>query len=117
MRYTSFIIPFLFLFISCGDKKEEKIIIPDGVLSKKKFVRVTCDLALAESASALNIKNVPSEKYDSVYAFNVFKEHEITKQQYDTSIYFYAQQPKLYKELLDSVLSRLSRKQSDAQAK
>jgi hypothetical protein len=47
----------------------------------------------------------------------VFKEHEITKQQYDTSIYFYAQQPKLYKELLDSVLSRLSRKQSDAQAK
>jgi hypothetical protein len=115
MKYSCLLIVLVLILPACNEKSEEKITIPRHVLPRKKFIRVTCDLALAESASALNIKNVGSEKYDSVYAFNVFKDNSTSKQQYDTSISFYAEHPKLYKELLDSVLSRLSREQSKLQ--
>ena len=105
------------LFYQCGQKEEdENIVIPNYVLSNEQFVKVTYDMALAESAAALNIKNVQSTQYDSVYSFNPFKDNKVSKQQYDTSVYFYSQHPKLYKKILEEVLAKLSEAQSKKQS-
>lgn len=105
------------LFYQCGQKEEdENLVIPNYVLPHEQFVKITYDMALAESASALNIKNIQSAQYDSAYAFNPFKENKVSKQQYDTSIYFYSQHPKLYKKILEEVLAKLSETQSKKQS-
>jgi hypothetical protein len=105
------------LFYQCGQKEEdENLVIPNYVLPHEQFVKVTYDLALAESASALNIKNIQSPQFDSVYAFNPFKDNKISKQHYDTSVYFYSQHPKLYKKILEEVLAKLSEAQSKKQS-
>lgn len=105
------------LLTNCKAKEEEeKPLIPPYVLKEEVFIKVTCDLALAESAANLNIKNVGAHQMDSTYAFNPFKENNIQKKDYDTSVMFYSQYPKLYKKLLDDALNRLSVIQSKKQA-
>jgi Domain of unknown function (DUF4296) len=105
------------LFYQCGQKEEdENLVIPNYVLPHEQFVKITYDMALAESASALNVKNIQSAQYDSTYAFNPFKDNKVSKQQYDTSIYFYSQHPKLYKKILEEVLAKLSETQSKKQS-
>ncbi|MCW3077381.1 MAG: hypothetical protein JWO32_1990 [Bacteroidetes bacterium] len=95
---------------SCSN--EEEIKIPENILSKEQYTRVLTDLALAESAANLNIKNVRIEKTDSTYAFDPLKENNISKARYDSSALYYAEHPELYKEVYDEVLKRLSEMQS-----
>lgn len=104
------------LFTFCKAKEEEKPAIPSYVLTEEVFIKVTCDLALAESAANLNIKNIGAHQMDSAYAFNPFKDNTIQKKDYDTSVHFYSKHPKLYKKLLDEALNRLSVIQSNRQA-
>ncbi len=105
------------LFFQCGQKEEdENLVIPHYVLPHEQFVKITYDMALAESASALNIKNSQSVQFDSVYAFNPFKDNKVSKQQYDTSVFFYSQHPKMYKQLLEEVLAKLAETQSKRQS-
>jgi hypothetical protein len=73
---------------------------------------VICDLTLAESAATLNVKNVPFEKFDSVYAFNPLLDRKISREQYDTSLYFYSRHPELFKEVYQLSLEKLSKFQS-----
>lgn len=117
LKKSTWVIAWLGLGIGCKDKTQEKatLIIPAYVLTEDVFIKLTADLALAESAASLNVKNVSSQQNDSAYAFNPFKEHGITKKQYDTSVYFYARHPQLYKQLLEKALNRLSLLQSKKQ--
>jgi hypothetical protein len=100
----------LFLFFgflsSCSDKDE--IVIPSYVLSQEKMEKILVDFSLAESAAAININNVLPQHYDSAYAFDVLKENQVSKNDYDTSIYFYSRHPDLYKQLYEAVLERIA---------
>lgn len=107
--------PLVFLLIFAGIvscSSEEEIKIPANILSKEEYTRVLTDLALAESAANLNIKNVKMEKTDSTYAFDPLMENKISKAKYDSSSLYYAEHPELYKEVYDEVLKRLSEMQS-----
>ncbi len=117
LKKSTWAIALLWLGFGCKDKSQENaaLIIPSYVLAEDVFIKLTADLALAESAASLNVKNVSSQQNDSVYAFNPFKEHGIAKKQYDTSVYFYSQHPQLYKQLLEKALNRLSVLQSKKQ--
>jgi hypothetical protein len=97
-------------FFSCSDDNEVKI--PSGVLDKEEYVSVLTDLALAESAANLNVKNVRIEKLDSTYAFDPLKEHHISSEKYNATARFYAEHPDLYKEVYEEVLKRLSELES-----
>ncbi len=103
MRYLSIFL--VISFMSC-DQQQEKI--PEGVLDKEKFIEVLKDKALAEAALNVNVKNIPGEKFDSVYNFSVYKENDITKAQYDSTMKYYSSKPGEFKELMETVLEKLN---------
>lgn len=104
MKQTILFLSIVF-FVSCKQNVEE---IPKDVIDKEKFIEVLKDKALAEAALNVNVKNVPGEKFDSVYNFSVYKENDITKAQYDSTMKYFSSRPGEFKELMESVLEKLN---------
>lgn len=98
-------------FTGCSDK-EDRVKIPDNVLSEEKYIKLLVDFSLAESAGNLNVKNLSGVTFDSAYAFNPLKENNISRAQYDTTIAFYSKHPRLYKKIFEEVLTTLSKMQA-----
>jgi hypothetical protein len=101
-----FIIPILFL-MSCN-QANQAVAIPKEVIDKEKFIEVLKDQALVEAILNTNVKNVDGSKFDSVYNFNVYKENNITKAQYDSTVKYYSAKPEEFKLIMESVLERLN---------
>ena len=104
-----FVVLAIFIF-SCTNN--ESVEIPANIIPRETFTQILVDFALAESAANMNIKNVPFNNTDSVYAFNPLKENHITKEQYDTTLAFYSSHPELYKEIYEEVLIKLNAMQT-----
>lgn len=101
----------VFVAFSCSEKQEVVVVVPENVLDKEKFSDLICDFTLAETAANINIKKVDGQKFDSVYAFNPLLEHNISKNTFDTTIYFYSHNPTLFKEVYELSLEKLSKMQ------
>ncbi len=96
-----------FLWSSCGKKVSSNIEVPPNILNEEQFAKVLMDFSLAESASNTNIKNVPFQKTDTVYAFDPLKENGVRKGQYDSTIFFYSQNSASYKKIYENVLEKI----------
>jgi len=110
MRYKGLL--FLSLLLGSVSCKEDENIIPPHVLDREKFSDVIVDFTLAESAAGINVLNVQGQKIDTVYSFNPLLDNNITKAQFDTSLYFYSHHPKLFREVYEVTLEKLSRMQA-----
>ena len=104
MRY--FLIAFfLFLFQSCLNKDK----IPSNVLPLKKMQLVLWDLLRADELigskiskdSSLDIKDKSIEMYEQV-----FRIHNITKNEFQKSVDYYQTRPDLLRVILDSISSQ-----------
>ena len=105
------IITLTFILGACtGNEKE--VSVPENVLDKEKFSDVVVDFTLAESASGINILNVQGGKGDTVYAFNPLVDNNVKRETFDTTVYFYSHNPKLFKEVYELVLEKLSKLQA-----
>jgi hypothetical protein len=104
------ILSIAFFFSCAGKKKEEKL--PSYVLDKEKFSDLICDFTLAEGAVGMNIKSLPGNKMDSVYAFNPLKDNKVTRKDFDTSMYYYCRHPELFKEVYQLALEKMSKFQA-----
>lgn len=102
-----FIILSAFSLLSCAPT-EEKIEVPPTILSQEKMVEILTYCYMAEGAAGINIKNVPSEKFDSAYLFNPFKDNKLRKSLFDSSIVFYSKYPQTLKVIYENVLDSLS---------
>lgn len=110
MNYKGLLLMSLLLGgVSC---KEDENIIPPHVLDREKFSDVIVDFTLAESAAGINVLNVPGQKVDTVYSFNPLLDNNITKAQFDTSLYFYSHHPKIFREVYEITLEKLNRMQA-----
>jgi len=114
MRLRLFICtPLLALALaSCKPEPEEIVAVPQGLLTPDEIVPVLTESYLAESASGLNVLNVPGNKFDSVYVFDPLKDNNIQRAQLDSSLAFYSKHPKMLKSIFDKVLERMSRIQA-----
>jgi hypothetical protein len=104
MRY--FIIAcFLFLFQSCLNKDK----IPSNVLPPKKMQLILWDMLRADEYisnnvakdSTLNTKDKSIELYEEV-----FRIHNITKNEFQKSLDYYQSRPDLLRVILDSISSQ-----------
>jgi hypothetical protein len=95
-------------FTRCGSSEVDEIKAPSNILTESLFTKVLVDFALAESAANLNIKNVPNNRYDTVYAFDPLKENHISRSKYDSTLIFYTRNAKLYRKIYEGVLASLS---------
>jgi len=100
------------VLVSCKPTSEENEPIPSNVLPEEKFVALLTDAYLAEGASGINVKNANGQSFDSVYLFNPFRDHGISREQFDSSLVFYSQHPKKLKIVYEKVLEKLSEYQS-----
>lgn len=103
MRY--FLIVFVFLLTACSEPKADK---SQNIIEEEKLIEVLKDQAMIESALNLNIKNVSGAQFDSAYNFNVYKENNITKAQYDSTLKYYSSKPGELKRIMEIVLERLN---------
>lgn len=111
MKRTFHILAVIF-FTACGGEEKEEIDIPDHVLDKERFSELIVDFSLAESAATVNILNVPGQRGDTVYAFNPLLDNNIKRATFDTTLYFYSHHPKLFKEVYELALEKLSKMQA-----
>jgi hypothetical protein len=94
--------------LACKPKKEDSI--PENILPKEKMIPVLADVQVLESLMSLNMLQVSDVSKDTVLFYDIFKNNNITKKQYDESMIFYKDHPLLLNEIYDSVLVRLSDK-------
>lgn len=69
---------------------------------------VFVDYTLIESTINLNIKGANDQNFDSLYNFNVFKKHNVSKAQYDSTLKYYSAKPEEFKEIMERVLERMN---------
>lgn len=99
----------LVLCASCGVRDEENEPEPDYILKEEVFIDMLTDCYLGEGAAGINVKNVTGVRFDSAYLFNPFKDRQVSRQQFDTTIVWYSRHPKKLKEVYDKLLENLSR--------
>ena len=110
MMYTILTKLFLFSFFlfSCAPKNDAEEVVPETLLTEEQLVNVLTDAYLAEGASGINVKNVPGEKFDSVYIFNPLKDNNIDKIKFDSTMAYFTRHPKKLKVIYDKVLEKMS---------
>ncbi len=75
------------------------------------------DIHLLEATINLNGGNtskISAIKNDTaIYKMDVFKKHNISKEQYKESFYFYTQHPEFFTEVYQLILNNLSKMQAE----
>ncbi len=99
------------LFSACEDQKQKT---PDYLLSEDKMVAVIIDMHLIETAN--NLKLIPE---DSIYQkdfSSIFATHEVTKEAYDSSLFYYVTKTDRMDKIYDKVLEDLYELESEVKA-
>jgi hypothetical protein len=107
MRSAALILCILF-FSACATGDDAS---PENILPKEKMAKVMVDMQLLEAS--LNLNNFHGQKVDhtgSIASLNldVFRKHDITKDQYDSSFEYYCRHPQELSEVYQLVLNELS---------
>jgi hypothetical protein len=95
-----------FALITCSEKKTE---IPDSVIGKEKMTLMLTDLCLMEGA--INVANInPANHKTLALKFNLYKQHNVTRQQFDSSLIYYCRHMDDFREIQAKVLEELNKK-------
>lgn len=103
------IVPLVFL-ISCSEQKPES---PSDLIPRKELVTIMIDMYLAD-AQAQSMITTDIEEATNVlpYYKHVLEKHDVTLEQFNTSIRYYGRDKNelyaIYEEVLDSLNVRLS---------
>jgi hypothetical protein len=112
MKPAFFLLIFSLAIASC---KKPEVKVPANVLKKEQMVPILADVHIAQAAAVMNQVS-DSTRYPLPDMLKyIFKIHHTTKAQYDSSISFYTQHPEIMKEIYDSVITELSKKQGEVQ--
>lgn len=94
------------LILSCSDA--------DYILSEKKIVRVIIDMHIADAIQTDRNMKVLIDDFKSIDFYkSVFEKHNITKEQFDSSIHYYTKRPEEYQRIYEKVFSEMSKMESD----
>ena len=106
------IVVVLFVALLFGCRPEEKSVPPPAnLLPRDKMVKVLVDMNILEAAVRFN--TIREKKIsDSLFYFNIYKAHNITREQYDASMQYYSRDPDVIISIMDEVINELSRKQA-----
>ena len=113
MKKIPFIILMFLMIVSCGpdivmDKQGE------NVLDREKFTELMVDVQVLEAAYSIHFQRADtSRKQMAAYYAQVLELHNVTQEQFKSSIQWYALHPELMEEIYSDVGERLSRKKAD----
>lgn len=95
---------------SCGEKQEKK---PAYLLEEEKMVSVMVDLHLIETAHNLKVMEADTNnaQYEQ-FMSSIFVSNEVSKEQFDSSLFYYSTRTEEMNVIYDKVLERLSELES-----
>ncbi len=96
----------LFFSFSCNTAKEE--LPPADLIAKEQMASLLADLALTEATLNLNADESPLKQNDSTLIFNTYKQHRVSRQQYESSMSYYSKHPKEFGEIYSLVIDTLN---------
>jgi hypothetical protein len=103
---------FAFIILSCTKPQVE---IPAGILKKEQLVPILADVHIAQAASVMNAASDSTRYSLSELMKYIFKIHNTTQAQYDSSVGFYTHHPEIMEQIYDSVITELSKKQGEVE--
>lgn len=136
MRYISLL--FILLLSACSGDEPEALKKPDDLIPEEKMVLVLTDVHMLEGALAvrsnsasemrnpvnpMNLRKDPSvvplpiNPKNALQYYDIFKKHEVTREQYEKTMSWYTSNPDQLNEIYDKVLVELTRRQSEEQSK
>ncbi len=89
---------------------------PKEVLNRKKMERLMYDVYIAEATIQNDYHFFNSPEKKEAYINEVFREHNVTQNRWDTSLSWYSDRIDLYLKMNDSVKARLKRAQDEVDA-
>ena len=102
MRHIPFCICMLFLaacIMACGVER------PKGILSDKEMEEVLYDY---HAAKVLGDNEPSSQKYKTtIYYMSVFRKHNITEEQFDSTLAWYSKNPETFNKVYQKVIKRI----------
>ncbi len=105
------LIAFVLLVFSCKQKGVET---PGNILEKKELVNVQVDLYLVEAAHNMNVLKIDSADTEYKTLFEtVMKKHNVTREDYESSLRYYAIDNESLNEIYDSVLVKLTKLENE----
>jgi len=96
---------------SCNTKKE----LPAGVLDQAELINVIIEVELAQALIKLKFNTTDTIINQKEIFDDVFIKMNIAESQFNTSLSYYSQQPKILLEIYEEVIVRLSKKQAENQ--
>jgi len=102
----------LLFFVSCNTDtgKVEK---PTDLLDKNKMSAVLTDITLMEAAANIQVAQNANAPIEENIKFNVYKQHMISRKQFETSLKYYSANAKEFKEVYDIVLQNLNKRKGN----
>jgi hypothetical protein len=112
LRQSGLILLLLVAAVSCRGK-HGRYIIPE-----KKFLEVLVDIHLADGMAMDNMRYNEKFVFDSASLYeSVFSKHEVTREQFDSTMQYYSAHPDDFQELYNILTSRLKRMEDDLRVK
>ncbi|MFL5754523.1 MAG: DUF4296 domain-containing protein [Bacteroidia bacterium] len=98
----------VWITVSCS-QPEVIVQVPKDVLPKEKMAAVLCDLSVMEAG--INVSRFNAANATDSLRFNIYRQHNISRRDYDSSIAFYSRHPEEFKKVYELVIEKLSRLQ------
>jgi hypothetical protein len=112
LRLSSIFLLTLMLFVSCS-KDVEQIETPKDLLDKNKMADVLTDISLMEAAANVQLTQNTNANIEETLKFNIYKQHNISRTQYEANLKYYSASTAEFKEIYDIVLQNLNKQKGN----
>ncbi len=102
MKFITFSIVAILLFVGCSNRKKY-------IIDNEKFVDILTEVHMADGVMAiknLNDRALPNQSNQSYYNY-IYKKYNVTKDQFDSTLFYYGRQPDAFKKISKLVKDRI----------
>jgi len=113
MKSKPYIIVLAIILFSHTACKEEKKTLPKDIISKERMVEVITELELVQALSKLKFTSKETVKNRELLFQEIFNEFNITEEQFNNSLKYYAQTPIELSKLYDQAIGKIYKIQAE----
>jgi hypothetical protein len=109
-------IPIIFLLVcACKDKFP---VIPKGVIGVEKMKAIMVDMHVADAVAETKAQMGGDERtLTQSYHAQIFKNHDVTREDFLKSFKFYESEPVLLNRMYDEILAEISKREAEVAKK
>ena len=108
MKRLWLLIPVLLVTLSCRQT-------PDYVIQEDDMAELLADIQVANAVVELNLDYYNNDSLKKVVKQSVFARHNVTQEQFDTSLMWYGHNLDIYKDIYENVTNILEYRQKEVQ--